>query len=239
MKQTWWDYKKRCDETGQPCLILPEGTIGKIGNHRYAENGIVYVNRKRVGPYLVSVRFGGCEMVVKFAEQKNIHRFETHRWTILHHLKELLAKRKEVIAELKKPRREVVGLYRNQWYRISIKNGGIDTKQFDINKDEILDQLVVCSRNEEEHRSVARYLLNEARLGNCWERLGKIDSVLHQLFRELNPERGTWAVRGTVSFLVNGRTYVSHDGYASSNASANWPSPLTPHIDLDAGARYE
>lgn len=231
-------YRDRCRADGTVNIIQPNGV--KTYNAMRFVDGMLYIGRKKHGPYLVQKNFGNSELVVRYAEVANAHRVEALRWKLLLHVQQLNERRNDVVARLKKlaVRNKVVGLYQGLWHQLRFQDGSISREIITIDETNVLDAMVELGKTTEEHELVAKYLkvtdLGEKYLGT----VATISNVLQSILQTHNPNKRFTARTTTLSVLVNGRTYIVVRGhYPPDSPDRGWPSPMNIHIDLD-GARY-
>lgn len=211
-----------------------------MGKLRYGDDGMLYIGRKKHGPYMVCKRYGGGELVVRHAESENIHRMEQHRWNLLLHQQHLGEQRAATIKRMKEiaVRKKIVGFYANQWHQLHFKDDSIERKPIQVDESNILDAMVALGQSMEDHQLVAKYLLLQDLLDKYWTALSRVEGVLQGMFVALNPNRGMLYRHERTSVTVNGRTYITSCGhYPPDDPNRGWPSPMIKHIDLDV-ARY-
>lgn len=239
----WNLYRDWCAATGRHCLVIPEGIQG-IENDRW-EGGFFYSNGQKIAPYMVIQRYSGHDILVRFKETDNIHRFENHRWKLLVHLEALRARLKGVVDAIKLELSEnghdyvALGPVEDQWFKLVIKGDSESLKKFDCDKLGVLDQMATLTRSDREYELVASYELIVRRLANYYKRVALINKTMSTLFRRIHPhKRQPWG-QPAVRFIINGRDYVI-DQPANIDTSINyWPTPQMRLVDLDVAARQE
>lgn len=231
-------YRDRCKADGRQDIIAYRG-IKKFGKVRYGDDGMLYIGRKRIGPYMDEMHYNSSLIVVRHAEKANIQRFEQLRWDLLLRLKNLWELRAQTIAELKKlaVRCRVIGLYKEKWVELHFVREAqpIEEKVLEVDQDNILDMLARHTKSSDEHRLVAKYLRINEWIESRREHVHRINDILQGLFRDLNPEKSMFARHQSIAVTVNGRTYISSSGrYPADGPDLGWPSPMLLQFDLDA-----
>lgn len=239
----WNLYRDWCKATGRPCLAIPQGLLG-IEDNRW-EDGFFYSGGQKIAPYMVLQRYATHDLLIRFKETDNIHRFESHRWTILVHLEDLRAQRKKAVDAIKLELSEdghdyvAIGPVGDQWFKLVIKGDSESLKLFDANNLEVLDQMATMVRSQRECELVAAYELTTRKLEKYYKRVALINKVMGSLFRDIHPHRKHPWGRPAVQFTINGRNYVIYQPASIEASVTYWPTPQMQLIDLDATSRQD
>jgi hypothetical protein len=231
-------YRDRCRADGKVNIIQPNG-VKSIGKLRFID-GMLYIGRKKHGPYLVQKNFGNSELVVRYAEASNAHRVEALRWKLLLRIQQFGERRAKTISRLKElaVRKRVVGFYKDRWHRLQFQDESISQEILSFDETNVLDAMVTLGRSVEEHELVARYLQLADLLEKYLGTVATISNVLQSILQSHNPNKRFFSRDNAISVTVNGRTYICVRGHYPPDApDRGWPSPMIQHIDLDI-ARY-
>lgn len=234
-------YNDRCRAAGIPSRIQ-FGGVKKYGDLTYGDDGMLCQARKRIGPYLVCRRFGGEELVLRFSEQKNLHRVEASRWEVLLYIKRIWTTRMQVLEALKTSmgrRKKSIAFYNNRWTQLSFKDGTYTTDILHVDEKNVLDAMVEFGQHPEESKLTEKFLRLQDSLSRWNSTAARIAAVLQGMFRDLNPHKDFNRRSIPIEIHINGRYYVSADEHIPPGSpDRHWPSPLNPTFDLDE-ARYE
>lgn len=230
----WNYYREWCNRTGKPCLVIPHGING-IDEDKW-EDGIYYRNGKEMGPYMVIYNYASHHVLVRFREINNIHRFEAHRWTVLTHLKKLQERMDELTVLINEfaDESDLIGPHKDEWYRLKVSEGSVDSKKFDMKALEVLDQIVATTGSDREQELVYSYVMTSKRIEKYYRRASVIDKCMCDLIREVHPHRLKPWVSKPADFVINGRRYLVTQPAAIDRCADYWPSPMTETIDLDS-----
>lgn len=239
----WHIYRDWCAATGRHCLVIPQGIQG-IEDDRW-EEGYFYSNGQKIAPYMVIQRYATHDILIRFKETDNIHRFESHRWRLLVHLEALRARLAKVVGAIKLELSDdghdyvAFGPVKEQWFKLVIKGDSESLKEFDSDKVGVLDRMATLTRSDREYELVASYELIARQLEKYYKRVALINKIMCVLFRNTHPHRRHPWGKPAVQFTVNGRNFVI-DQPANIETSVNyWPTPQMRLVDLDSAARQE
>jgi len=247
------DYQKWCKKAGKPCLAIPQG-ISQIGNSYYADDGYLYQGKrrpKRVGRYMIIMRFSGEDVLVRFDQRTNIHRFEALRWSVLERVMLLHERLLQILQGLKDllgdPREtgevvRAIGEVGGVWRYIDLLNhysgGSVSTGCVDVDELGVLDKLVVLVRSSEEQDLVGRYFAVSTLLDKYWAKVYMLNRCMACLLDDVHPDvRQPWG-KPMVEVVINGRVYCVNSVHTTiKEATDYWPTPMRERISLDAADR--
>lgn len=245
----WWTYERWCKETGRPCLVIPQGING-IDDRVYADDGFLYVKGKKVDKYMRVQRYSGLDLLVRVDEIQNIARFEAARWTMLRHIKDLLAKKADLETRLYNHIQGVYGpdgdkargMHNGVLCEVDFFHDKYTGRRVDggprkgWHKLDPLEQMALIPKDDRESRLVVAWFTFREKIEKYWVKASNFSSALGWLLHEEHPDvkvRRARPWKRTVTFKINGRFYPVTVGAGLAKDIDYWPSPMDhPIIEI-------